>query len=356
MHPERWEHGSDYGSIAGQTLGPSVDADHPWAEAGQTYGCGRDALCALVEHGVETRSWRRLWLPSYFCEDVVAALDSLPIEILRFADGPWSPKPRIVREQLVTGDACLMVNFFGTRDRLGVETEGWPPGIDIVQDHTHDPWSPGAHCSRASYAVASLRKTLPLPDGGVLWSPLGLPLPPAPQLTEAHAARAAERREGMEMKTAYLAGGDVSKDAFRARLLNSEQSFGGGQPSAMSKESRALLDRLPIADFRRLRRENHRYLAERLTGSTTFEVFHPQSSTAQGCPLALVILCLSEAAREDLRRRCIEARIYPAILWASPAAHDVEADVAFSSRMLALHCDMRYEREDLDRVVGALLR
>jgi hypothetical protein len=40
----------------------------------------------------------------------------------------------------------------------------------LVEDHSHDPFSPWAVGSSADYAFCSLRKTLPVPDGGLLWS------------------------------------------------------------------------------------------------------------------------------------------------------------------------------------------
>ena len=63
------------------------------------------------------------------------------------------------------------VNYFGVR-----EAEPWQAWRErteciLVEDHAHDPASAWATTSTADYAFSSLRKTLPVPDGAILWSP-----------------------------------------------------------------------------------------------------------------------------------------------------------------------------------------
>ena len=42
------------------------------------------------------------------------------------------------------------------------------PSIVLIEDHIHDPLSDWSQSSNADYAVASLRKTLPVPIGAML--------------------------------------------------------------------------------------------------------------------------------------------------------------------------------------------
>ena len=77
----------------------------------------------------------------------------------------------------------LAVNFFGIRK--GKAWQDWlsqHKDIILIEDHTHDPFSTWAQQSTAHYAMASLRKTLPIPDGAILWSPqkMSLPKPTSP--------------------------------------------------------------------------------------------------------------------------------------------------------------------------------
>ena len=74
-------------------------------------------------------------------------------------------------------DVVLAVNYFGVR--AGEPWQQWREkhACVLLEDHSHDPVSGWAQSSRADYAFSSLRKTMPVPDGAILWSPLGHPLP-----------------------------------------------------------------------------------------------------------------------------------------------------------------------------------
>jgi hypothetical protein len=69
------------------------------------------------------------------------------------------------------------MNYFGLRTPPDLEL---PEGVEVLEDHSHDPVSAWAEQSSADFCLASLRKTLPINDGGALWSPVGHRLPPAP--------------------------------------------------------------------------------------------------------------------------------------------------------------------------------
>jgi hypothetical protein len=84
-----------------------------------------------------------------------------------------------------------------------------------IEDHSHDLLAPRALESRADYAIASLRKTLPLPDGGVVWSPRDRSVPPELSITGQHASSALLRLSGMILKRDDLQGEASAKSAYR---------------------------------------------------------------------------------------------------------------------------------------------
>lgn len=109
------------------------------------WGSGRAALLALVLE----RRWKKLWLPSYICGEVIDALDS--IEVAFYKDHPLL-HPAGLPGRVKDGEAVLRVNFFGLR---GAEEAERSQG-EVIEDHTHDPLGPWARASRATYAFASL--------------------------------------------------------------------------------------------------------------------------------------------------------------------------------------------------------
>ena len=119
----------------------------------------------------------KIHLPSFYCMTVVNALAG-QFEICWYHDVPNEPGPDLQSIKVENGDYILILNSFGVRTQ-----DAWAPWIAqhpsvvTVEDHSHDPFSAWAQSSTADFAFASLRKTLPIPDGGLLYSPKGLSLP-----------------------------------------------------------------------------------------------------------------------------------------------------------------------------------
>ncbi len=348
MHaiPDRWEHGSEF-HWSSHPLQAQPD-EVPWTK-GVVLGCGRDALRLLAAHGRLARGWKRLWVPSYLCQEVVHALLGTGVPVAVYPDGPMSAAP--VLPAMDTGDALLLVNYFGLRPGPSPEL---PLGIDLVEDHTHDPSSPWARTSKASFCMASLRKTLPVPDGGVLWSPCGQTLPEQPGVTAERAAASSRKLAAMLLKSMYLAGHSVQKQSYRDAACLGEERLAAGAVSGMPETTRAMLPGFPLEAWRSRRRRNHALLRERFVSARRVRVLEPYS---EECVPFSAILVFDEAHHcEDVRRRLTAARIYPAVLWplTTMALKLPEEALNLSQRLLSIHCDQRYGSEDMERVAAAM--
>jgi hypothetical protein len=110
---DRWEHGSEFHWPA--LKGPDDSTRRPWHPSGLLLGSGRDAFRVLLDHGRVERGWRRLRIPSYFCQEVAAALleAGLPIDV--YEDRPTAPADPLPSSR--DGDLVLIVNTFALRSR-----------------------------------------------------------------------------------------------------------------------------------------------------------------------------------------------------------------------------------------------
>jgi hypothetical protein len=349
---DRWEQGSEFHWMS---CPAEPDTASPWDGRAAFFGTARDALRGLLADGQAKRGWRRLWVPSYFCQKVVSSLRATGIEMEVYPDRPDCPSPAFEHLPFQRGDAILVVNFFGLRaapsyDRLPRDA------VAVIEDHTHDPWSDWARTSKADWCVASLRKTLPVPDAGVLWSPVGHPLPPEPALTDERRRTSLKKLTAMALKALYLEGAFDDKELFRRLATSGEDRIAEGDLSGMTTWTRALLLTFPVRPWRGRRRENHRVLSSALSGIPWVKVLQPMSEGDE-CPFSGILLFDSVERRDHVRERLMASRVYPAILWPleSPVLPGVPPeDVDFSCRMLSIHCDMRYDREDMLKVAGLI--
>ncbi|HLO36687.1 MAG TPA: hypothetical protein VK194_11415 [Candidatus Deferrimicrobium sp.] len=349
---DRIEYGSDahwFDTAGGPTPAAS---EYPWGSSAVLFGSGRDAMRVLVAWGAREHGWRRVWLPSYYCQDVPAALCGIgppDVELCAYPDAPDRPDPGLHGLPVTRGDVVVVANQLGTRRRpadLGAAARD----AVIVEDHSHDLASPWAMTSRAHYAIASLRKTLPLPDGGVVWSPQALALPPEPALTEAHASAALARLSAMVLKARYLAGAAVDKATYLAEARSGAERIAKGPPSGIAPVSRAMLATFPVAAWRRKRRRNFGVLLRALGPLGTARVIRPPAGAV---PFALTLVFDTAARRDAARHALIAARVYPAVLWSldEPVMDGIPAEhVDLARRVLSIHCDQRYGAADMIRI------
>ncbi len=342
MDPSRWESGSEFHWLG--LPGPGPAATSPW-RSGLELSSGRDALRLTLSLGVKERGWRRLWVPDYFCQDVTAAMVRSDLELVPYPDSPLRPQPDPPDAR--PGEAILLVNYFGLRAPVHVPRRD---GVDIVEDHSHDPSSPWALESTADFCVASLRKTFPVPDGGAVWSPVGHPLPSQPPIEAQRRVAVSSKLQGMILKAMYLEGLPVDKDAYRALAIRGEGELAVPLVSGMSDVSRAIITAYAAAAWRAAREANRSILSARISELDWARLVQPAEGA--GVPFSAVIVVDSPERREFVRQRLIAQRIYPSILWPLEDAVVAPGRAALdlSRRLLSIHCDGRYAGHDMERV------
>lgn len=304
------------------------------------YACGRHAIDAIV---VEA-GWKRIWIPAYFCYDVIGHIAATGITVKLYDDYPLCEKDDELISSLPfeEGDVLLRMNFFGLRSwRSSKEIP-----VPVIEDHTHDLISEWTLKSDADWCIASIRKSLPVAAGGILWSPTGKLLPEQLGASSACEDMADIRYIAMEMKASYLSeGGD--KNTFREKYIQSEEMIEHLNLSGIDKKSNAIAHAMNVRQWTELRGENWRIAYEIL--NKTFTVLKPKG---EGCwqPFSLIILCNSAEERTALRQHLIKNCIYPAVLWQMPEDTAFVDALGFSQRMLSVHCDIRYDRSEIEQM------
>lgn len=321
-----------------------------WPEPHRLFGTGRAAVAQLGQQHPSAR----VWLPTYFCPDTIAYWRTSGMKIMRYDDHPARSQPNWTTLKAAAGDIVIAVNYFGVR--AGEPWHTWRivhPAVILLEDHTHDPFSTWANQSEADYAFASLRKTLPVPDGALLWSPTRHSLPEEP--TGQQWTGSALKLAAMMWKSEYISSGETAvhlKTIFRQFQIAGEENLDQMPDQQISPWSRVLLAAGFPVEWRQRRIENVRQLLDRLSTTDYVSVLFTDWPPGH-CPFSVVLITDTVAQRDALRQRFIAAGIYPPIHWELPEDAAAPA-VDLSRRVLTIPVDHRCTSKDVDRIATIL--
>jgi hypothetical protein len=340
---DRWEVGSEF-EWASIPDGPREPLPEPYV----LFALAQHGLIAIIQRLAGGGPSPELWLPEYYCPPVVKAWQDAGIPLRTYVDDPLEPAPQFDTLRPAGGAAVLAVNFFGTR--AGAPWRSWQAANDhvvLVEDHSHDPAGPWARSSTADYAFASLRKTLPIPDGGVVWSPAGRPLPQAPARTDLTGS--SFKLAAMILKREHLSGASLNVDDYRELQIRGEATLLASRDLAIAPWSRMLIEPGIPSKWRERRRRNvEAFFA--LTRSDRRFRSALNSPEDHACPFNGVIVFAEPAEREAVQRMLIVNHVYAAVHWAQPGA--TSARVRYlADRILTIPLDQRYDVADVRRIV-----
>lgn len=308
------------------------------------YADGRQSLIHLYK----SYGWERIWLPEYYCYDVIKSLKDAGLNVVFYTDYPNNNEDSYTLNSIQEKglfrptDAILRVNYFGLRSHRS--SDGFSVAA-VIEDHTHDLIGDWASNSTADWCIASLRKTLPIPEGGILWSPRKFALPESPISLDQNEEIASIRWDAMELKARYIAGDGIEKAAFRPGYVDTEAFFDTCDVCALDKRSKEYLESFDVASWYQRKLDNWSLLRD----------FHRQDvrilvpDNSQCYPFSLVFVFSSHEKRDRGRQALIGNSVYPAILWHIPPSADGDVFM-MSSNMLSIHCDARYSEEDIQQL------
>ncbi len=323
-----------------------------WPQPNIMFSTGREALRCVFKIIQEEHSPNKLFVPEYFCSEVTKWLTKQGIIIKRYCDGPHLDEPVWDTITASKGDAVLAINYFGVRN--GDFWKRWQKANDrvfLIEDHSHDPLSSWALNSKADFAFVSLRKTFPVPDGGILWSPRGLRLPSSPICEDWRGS--ALKLAAMILKKDYLENENRRlKKTFRCFQTDGEKLLGESQLSAISPWSKFMIAAGYPLKWRAARENNVRIFLGLIANDPLFKPLFTDWPSNH-CPFNAVLIFFSNFTREKYRLNLIKSGIYPAIHWEvdSDASPDIQ-DLA--SKVMTIPVDHRYGVEDIDYIASVI--
>jgi hypothetical protein len=330
-----WELGSDFDMASADLFLAGEGQPLPWSRPNEpiTYvESGRQAL-ALVSMHLRARGYSNLLMPSHFCDSMLAPFlrDGWTINFTDVDESWRCLPPRDLSDPEKT--LVFSMAFFGVEESPGwirflLETAG--RGAAIVSDETHRVLGKGL--TIADFRVASLRKMLPVPDGGFV-AGLSIDVQPGGR-------QAAVRGKAMRSKSAYLAG---QRRADHLPLYSEAEAFVDREvvPAQMSGASRELLKRFDYRRMQEARKKNHQALSSGLA-STGFTV------TTNGAPVPSHCVVVGSEV-ERLRAVLARKRVFCPVHWPRSELM-LPPNGEWRTDIISIPVDHRYTEDEMEFV------
>ena len=153
-----------YPAAEPHAAGPVSDAPADWPpDSWLLVNSGRAALTTIVLAHLRDHPKARLWMPSYYCWDVTHYIAQWIPVVTYPSRPPVAPLPA----EIPGDDLLLVISYFGARPQRSTA-----PSHQVILDVTHDPLAEWVPDYGAGWLFGSLRKSLPLPEGGFAYSSL----------------------------------------------------------------------------------------------------------------------------------------------------------------------------------------
>ena len=337
----------------------SLKADHVF-EYLRPYNCiyldsGRSCIKILCQ----LFAGRELLVPAFSCFSVIYGFTEGVKPVFYNVHEDLTIDFEDLEKKITAATAGIYVtNYFGhmiseeDAERLaGLKAQY---GLIVVEDNTQSVFS--GDLKIGDYAVASIRKWFPVPDGGVIYSKNSLATLDIRGL----------RRESKQIRKLY-------PQIMKSMLLREVIDFPAAQIAEMFAEVERELDAYSdngeiflmneftefiyrcnsVGDMIKKRQENEKYLRACLNSPYLRPVL-PKLNEGE-CPLNLPMYC---TCRDQMRDYLVETcSIYPSVLWRTHRYDPVNGigNIAEMGRqIMSFPIDQRYDKEDMDFLAEAI--
>ena len=233
-------------------------------------------------------------------------------------------------------------------------------GVIVIEDATHRLLSEQQYCNESDYIVASLRKWLAIPSGGLavkqkdkflkqtLNSPLSL-------LINAKIKAMTKKAEYIKESNKQISIKESNKEDFLEMYSQFNKSlYHNYKGIEIDEVSRKILFTVDIDTVKKKRRENALFIYEALKKQNCIKSLINNPDFTKDCPLFFPIVARTDI-RGTLKKYLMANKIYCPIHW--PIPNELCFGTSISNlyhEELSLICDQRYSISDMERLVDTI--
>lgn len=309
---------------------------------------GRDALKVIAREHQNTT----VYLPSLCCDSMITPFELYGCNVVFYQLNRDLTVNYSALKSLLSNSSepaiLLFYEYFGISmfDKIQLRTiKSNHPNLVFVRDVTHNLFSFNKLDICVDYTIASLRKWINIPDGGLLWTDRALMFSDFDEDTYF----AQKRLNAQCLRTVYFKTGDESiKNIYRkifaevSVLLDDSK-----QPVKMTEYSFEQACNTDWNEIMRLRLNNASMLIDIFSECQDIKVMNTQyEDSGLYVPIAI-------KNRDNIQLKLSRKGIFNTIIWPLRAEQTAICKTAqcVVEHMLAVPCDQRYNEEDM-RFVG----
>ncbi|MFP2994586.1 hypothetical protein ABN763_01695 [Spongiivirga sp. MCCC 1A20706] len=306
---------------------------------------GRHALLFTLNEITGKKEIGEIWFPNYYCQHTLHWIKQFYANIKTYEIHPFEFDKHIsISDFAAPEDVVLLNNYWGLSSMPDYSNNDKPI---IIEDHSHG-WLSDACCnSKADYCFVSLRKSLPIPLGGIAWKPsahLSVEIDDSSYDQKCHDIWD-EMLVAMKLKTNYINEESVVSDEYLSLFYEVENKLNQNKTfSWIREEDRAFINSLIRLNIKDLKNKNLKFLYEELKDNSYFKIVKRDGFVAFGFDLIFE----SEIVFNSLRSYLISHGIYPSVLWPD---NQVDYEWQF---FLNIHVDFRYNLGDMEYIINVI--
>lgn len=316
----------------------------------ELFRSGRDALKAIAKK--YRNKYNRILFPALCCESMVTPFELYGYEVLFYKLHPnLTADLEDILLKLNSNTLFLYMNYFGNillSDRELNLVKDKYENILMIEDRTHDFFDSRVNNFSPHFSVCSIRKWIAIPDGGILYT-----------------FNNSEKFEGIEdayfsntrlialkNKSNYLKNGDKNlKKIFREQFNNANKYIENSREVVkISSESYNLLKKIDFSKMKYKRKKNTMIMFNLLKRVSNMKILLKEGEC---CSLYFPILV---EKRDTIQKLLSSKDIYCPVIWPLPKQANGVCKVSnyISENMLALPCDHRYDKDDIEYICNVV--
>jgi hypothetical protein len=340
------EYGYEYDAVLNQSI---WDATKGKTTKGKLWGAyclrsGRDALKAIARE----YSPRVVLLPALACDSMLFPFEMYGHQIRYYK---LNKDYSIDMDSLDIGQhpvLFLYMEYFGKKAISDAELEQMKTkgNMVFIEDRTHNLIWERTSSFQPDYTIASLRKWIPVPDGGLLWGSIKEPF-------NSDTAFSQLRLQAQCMRHQYFQSGDEKiKTEYRKIFSEVSDLMDHDEPCRMSAYSYALAKKTDWEEVCSQRKKNAEILISILQQSPYITLIQDKAG------LSDLYVAFIVPNRDRIQRQLSAEGIFNTIIW--PISDDQKAACGVAKHteqnMLAAPCDQRYTADDMNYIGKEIVR